>query len=125
MPRGTSRGSYDEVMLLWTAPALPGSSPIASYTWVEFVGGRPVLTGDVVQLVASGEGSYGYGGNGSEAVLATKLFGFRKGYGILQGAIAALNAGGYSEFSDPWPAATMGLLEVIEGIARQAQWNDC
>ena len=34
--------------------------------------------------------------------------GIPKGYGLLQGALAAVNAGGFSDFSIAWPAATMG-----------------
>ena len=33
---------------------------------------------------------------------------FRRGYGILPGALAAVNRGGFGEFSEAWPTATMG-----------------
>ena len=40
--------SYERVLLLWAPPATHGSSPVRGYVWVEFIGGRPVLSGDEV-----------------------------------------------------------------------------
>ena len=36
--------SYSKLMLVWSAPPSAGSSPITAYAWVEYIGGRPVLT---------------------------------------------------------------------------------
>ena len=47
-------------------------------------------------------------GSDNATLRATRLAGFRRGYGILPGALAALNAGGYSDVSAAWPSATMG-----------------
>jgi hypothetical protein len=99
--------SYEQLQLIWTAPAAPGSSSVRAYTWVEYIAGRPVLTGDEIALESAGIALGG--ANGTLGTLrATRLSGFRRGYGILPGAIAALNAGGYSEFSGAWPSAVMG-----------------
>ena len=76
-----------------------GSGPISGYVWVEVVGGTPVLSGDAIDLARSDDAS-----NGTE--VASELSGFRKGYGILPGALAAVNVAGFSDFSDQWPAAT-------------------
>ena len=40
--------------------------------------------------------------------LHTDMGPFRRGYGILAGALAAVNRGGFGEFSEAWPTATMG-----------------
>ena len=41
-------------------------------------------------------------------LLHTDMGPFRRGYGILAGALAAVNRGGFGEFSEAWPTATMG-----------------
>ena len=73
-------------MLLWSPPDLPGSSRITGYTWVEFIAGRAVLTGDNIPLTFSDDGAGG-GVNASE--VAAELSGYSKGYGIIPGALAA------------------------------------
>ena len=96
--------SYEQLQLIWTESASPVSSSVRAYTWVEYIAGRPVLTGDEIALESAGIGLSGANGT----LRATRLSGFRRGYGILPGAIAAVNAGGYSEFSGAWPSAVMG-----------------
>ena len=96
--------SYEQLQLIWTESAAPVSSSVRAYTWVEYIAGRPVLTGDEIALESAGIGLSGANGT----LRATRLSGFRRGYGILPGAIAAVNAGGYSEFSGAWPSAVMG-----------------
>ena len=97
--------SYSKLMLLWSPPDLPGSSRITGYTWVEFIAGRAVLTGDNIPLTFSDDGAGG-GVNASE--VAAELSGYSKGYGIIPGALAAVNDAGFSEYSASWEAATMG-----------------
>jgi hypothetical protein len=102
-------GSYETVMLLWDAPVSVGSTPIRSYSWVEFVAGQPVITGDDIPLnpyASSGGGANA--ANGSQ--LATEFSGYRRGYGILTGALAALNDAGYATpacYSVSFPACSL------------------
>ena len=44
--------------------------------------------------------------------LASELRGYRRGYGILPGALAAVNDAGFSQVSTAWAAATMGRPNV-------------
>lgn len=46
--------SYGSLRVVWVPPEFEGDSPVSRYAWVEYVGGVPVLTGDAVQLAASG-----------------------------------------------------------------------
>eukprot|EP00966_Prymnesium_polylepis_P228296 5283752-Prymnesium_polylepis.2 len=56
------------------------------------------------------------GANGSRE-LTSELSGFRRGYGILPGALAAVNDGGFSAHSSPWPTATMGSPNAPTALA--------
>ena len=85
-------------MLVWAPPAAAGDSAVGGYAWVEYVGGTPVLSGDAIDAARMWD----------NASLYARIGGFRKGYGILPGAIVAYNRGGFSPVSEPWGAATMG-----------------
>ena len=85
-------------MLVWAPPAAAGDSAVGGYVWVEYVGGTPVLSGDAIDAARMWD----------NASLYARIGGFRKGYGILPGAIVAYNRGGFSPVSEPWGAATMG-----------------
>ena len=90
--------SYEALMLVWAPPAAAGDSAVGGYAWVEYVGGTPVLSGDAIDAARMWD----------NASLYARIGGFRKGYGILPGAIVAYNRGGFSPVSEPWGAATMG-----------------
>jgi hypothetical protein len=92
-----STGSYRMVRVLWSPPAATGDSLVSDYSWVEFDDGRPVLSGDLVPSEPQPDGT-----------LATELDGYKKGYRILPGALAAINDGGFGPVSEEWPAAAMG-----------------
>ena len=78
-------------MLAWAPPAA-GDSAVGGYAWVEYVGGTPVLSGDAIDAARMWD----------NASLYARIGGFRKGYGILPGAIVAYNRGGFSPVSEPW-----------------------
>ena len=83
---------YDKVLLLWAPPAHSGSAGIERYTWVEFISGRPVLTGDAIALLPSADAPSSPT-DGTPTFLSAELSGYRKGYGILPGALAAVSRG--------------------------------
>ena len=98
--------SYGSLMVVWSPPEEEGDSPVSGYAWVEYVAGVPVLTGDAVPTSWAAD----------NASLHAVMGGFRRGYGILPGALAAVNRGGYGEFSEPWPTATMGTPNEPAGV---------
>ena len=81
-------------MLVWAPPAAAGDSAVGGYAWVEYVGGTPVLSGDAIDAARMWD----------NASLYARIGGFRKGYGILPGAIVAYNRGGFSPVSEPGAA---------------------
>ena len=64
-------------------------------------------------------------------LLHTDMGPFRRGYGILPGALAAVNRGGFGEFSVPWPTATMGTptqptsveVAIVSGGEIEVSWR--
>lgn len=101
-PRLVGASSYSEVLIVWLPPESSGDSEVSGYAWVEYVAGQPLITGDLVSARQSSDSTS----------LVAEMSGFQKGFGILPGALAAVNRGGFSDFSASWPSAEMGRPNV-------------
>ena len=115
-----SMRSYSKVRVAWAPPAYEGGSAVRGYMWVDYVSRTPVLTGEAVEWGLAHDNTTCY----------SELAGYQKGYGVLPGAVAPLNLGGYGEFSAPWPTATMGRpnapvgpLARVDGGALEFEWG--